>query len=259
MFPVLLRLEGFEIHTYGVLLALGFVFGVHLATRQAEQLGLDPGTVTNILLAVLVASIIGARAVFVLVNWQHFALAPGEIFQLHRGGLVYYGGLIGGALTGVLGAWRAGIPVGIFADIVPAGLCLGQILGRLGCLMNGCCYGAPATVPWALRLAHGPGAHVARHPTQIYEALVCSAIMALALAAFRRPHRAGMLMVGYLYLYGAGRFLVETFRGDFRGGTYLAGLSVSQSISLATIGLAAVLHLARLKADAERTRARTIE
>ncbi|MBI3890394.1 MAG: prolipoprotein diacylglyceryl transferase [Candidatus Wallbacteria bacterium] len=242
MYPVLLRFQGNEIHTYGVMLALGFILGVHVATRQAEQLGLDVVQVTNVLLACLATSIVGARTTYVLVNWHHFGAHPIEILQLQRGGLVYYGGLIGGTLAGVLGALYYRIPVGVFADIVPAGLCTGQILGRIGCLTNGCCYGAPTALPWAIRLAYGPGALVARHPTPIYEALLCATIMTVSIRFFLRPHRPGMLMVGYLYAYGAGRFAIELLRGDERGGDYLLGLSVSQCISVGTLLVAVVWH-----------------
>lgn len=247
MHPVLVSIGSVEIHGFGVMLALGILLGVGVAVRQAESIGLDVERITNILLFVLVCSLIGARAVFVAVNWPYFAENPAAIAQLHRGGLVYYGGLIGGAAAGVLGAWWYGIPVAVFADIIPAGLCTGQCLGRIGCLLNGCCYGSPTELPWALTLPHGPGAHVARHPTAIYEAAITAGIGFFAAWLFRRRLRPASVMVSYLYLYGAGRFLVECLRGDHRGGAIVLGLSVSQCISLAAIGLAVAIHLGVLR------------
>ncbi|MBI4870986.1 MAG: prolipoprotein diacylglyceryl transferase [Candidatus Riflebacteria bacterium] len=243
MYPVLFSIGDFDVHTFGVLLALGFIAGVYTATIQAERAGLDLDQVTNVLLLILACSIIGARAAFVAVSWQHFVANPMEVIRLHKGGLVYYGGLIGGLLAGLVGTRMAHLPLGRFADIIPAGLCIGQILGRLGCFANGCCYGAVCSVPWAVRLHSGPGAMVPRHPTQLYEALFLSAILAVCLWLFRRPHRPGMVMVLYLYLYGVGRYAVELFRGDDRGASPIPGLSVSQSISLGVLVLASIVHL----------------
>jgi phosphatidylglycerol:prolipoprotein diacylglycerol transferase len=243
VYPVLFSLGDFDVHTFGVLLALGFIAGVYTATMQAERAGLDLDQVTNVLLLILALSIVGARAAYVAVSWPHFLEYPEDILRLHRGGLVYYGGLIGGILAGLVGTRLTGLPFARFADIIPAGLCLGQILGRLGCFANGCCYGAVCSLPWAVRLHSGPGAVVPRHPTQLYETLFLAGILAVCLWLFRRPHRPGMVMVVYLYLYGVGRYAVELFRGDDRGASPVPGLSVSQSISLAILAVAAIAHL----------------
>ncbi len=242
MYPVLIAPGGFEIHSYGVTLALGIVFGLVMAVRQAERDGLNPERVTNVLLLIVALGLIGARGVYVLVNWSHFAANPAEIVQFHRGGQVYYGSLIGGMIAAIAGTAIAGIPLLRFLDITPPGLALGQLLGRLGCLLNGCCYGSPTDLPWAIRLTHGPGAIAARHPTQIYEMVLMAVIMAATYFYQRRLHRPGMVLVLYFYSYGTGRFIIELFRGDSRGGSYLLGLSISQCISVAVLASGLALH-----------------
>ena len=143
MYPVLLKLGPVTIHTYGALLALGALLGILLVGRLAKKSGLDPEQIQNLLVWCLLAGLVGSRLAFVFIEWGRFAAEPWRMFQIWDGGLVFYGGILGGLPTGVLLARRWGIPLLPLLDCAAPGLALAQFFGRLGCFSAGCCYGKP--------------------------------------------------------------------------------------------------------------------
>ncbi|MEY4916408.1 MAG: Phosphatidylglycerol--prolipoprotein diacylglyceryl transferase, partial [Verrucomicrobiota bacterium] len=145
MHPIAFQLGSLPVRWYGVMMALGFLAGLWTATRRARRVK-------------MFGSIAGARTVYVTTYWkQEFASQPfSEIFMVQHGGLVFYGGLIGAALAGSgYLAWKK-LPVWKIADILAPSIALGSVFGRIGCLMNGCCYGYPCDLPWAI---HFPADH----------------------------------------------------------------------------------------------------
>jgi phosphatidylglycerol:prolipoprotein diacylglycerol transferase len=167
----------------------------------------------------LLGSIVGARVMFVATYWRdEFAGKPlWEIFMIQRGGLVFYGGLIGAALSVIGYARLKHLPLWKLADILAPSVALGSVFGRIGCLLNGCCFGRACDLPWAIRfpLDHHTGGHPV-HPTQVYDAAL-NLLLYLGLAWVFRARRKfdGQIFAIYLMCYAVTRSTVEFFRGDY--------------------------------------------
>ncbi len=137
MFPILAKIDGFILHTYGVLLALGFLLAIVVALKEARRLGFDSNLITDLVFYILIAALIGSRVFYVLTSWEEFRDRPIEIIFFWRGGLVFYGGLIFAFLTGLWFVRRNHLNFTQLADLVTPCIPLGQALGRLGCFSAG--------------------------------------------------------------------------------------------------------------------------
>lgn len=216
-------------------MALGFFAGLWTATRRARIAGLSADSVGDVTLWIMLGSIVGARLVFVLTYWkQEFANEPiWEIFMIRHGGLVFYGGLIGATVAGIIFLRRKKLPVWKFADTLAPSVALGSAFGRIGCLLNGCCFGYKCDLPWAVRF---PADHqtqgVPVHPTQLYDALL-NIILYLTLAwLFRRKKFDGQIFALYLMGYAVFRSVAEHFRGDYPADHIHGGLTSAQVLSI---------------------------
>jgi prolipoprotein diacylglyceryl transferase len=135
------------LHTYGLLLAIAFIAGLWVASREAKRQGLDAGRVTDMAIWVLIAGLIGAKVLLVLVDFRYYQRSPRELWSIFQSGGVFYGGLIGGALVAWWYARRHGLAGWSTADALAPGVVLGQAIGRLGCFAAGCCWGKPTSLP----------------------------------------------------------------------------------------------------------------
>jgi phosphatidylglycerol:prolipoprotein diacylglycerol transferase len=236
MHPILFQIGFFSLHTYGVFMALGFLAGIWLTLRLNRQDGRPDEPVLDLAAWILVGSVAGARLLYVLVMPDEFRDKPWTALAVWNGGLVYYGGLAGGASAALWSIHRKRLPLWPLADCLAPGIALGQVFGRFGCFFNGCCYGRVSE--WGLVFpAIGDG--LKHLPVQLFEAAACLAL-SLFLAWFK-PRRRFVGEVFWLYLscYGALRFSLEFLRGDAERGLLLSPLlSPSQWISLAALGLA---------------------
>jgi phosphatidylglycerol:prolipoprotein diacylglycerol transferase len=239
------------LRSYGLLIAAGLAVGIAMAVREARRRGLDVGRVLDFAFWATVVGLVASRVTYGLVNAGTFARAClgtndfagprglltvlwdcTRIVHVWEGGLVFYGGVVGGALVAVAFARREGWSFGVLGDVFAPGIAAGHALGRLGCLAAGCCFGkVSADLPWGLSfprhsvafdeldslgaLPSGATATPPLHPTQLYEAvgeaLICAVLLALRPRLRSRP---GALVLTYLALYAALRFVVELFRGD---------------------------------------------
>ncbi len=211
MHPILFTLGPFHLYSYGLMLAIGFLAAMSLAERQAPAAGLDPAKIQTVGLVALLAGLLGARISYVLLNLPLFSDQPLEIFRVDHGGLVFYGGFAAGLIAGALYLRRAGLPFWRTSDLMMPPLVLAHAFGRIGCFLNGCCYGKPSTLPWAVVF---PGEAVARHPTQLYETAALIGIFFILRRIGRGGSRPGTVVLAYGLLYGVWRFLVEFLRGD---------------------------------------------
>jgi phosphatidylglycerol:prolipoprotein diacylglycerol transferase len=149
MHPILFSIFGFPIHSYGFMLALSFLFGIWFASWRAKRNGLDPNIISDLGFWVILAAIIGARLYYVILHFEEFSGDITGIFNpFHKGnlgigGLVMYGGFIGAIVAGVVFFRNKKLPFLPYADISCASLGFGIFLTRIGCFLNGCCYGAP--------------------------------------------------------------------------------------------------------------------
>jgi phosphatidylglycerol:prolipoprotein diacylglycerol transferase len=253
MHPILLRLPWLTLHTYGVLLAIAFLAGLWVASRQAKRSGLDAGRVTDMAVWVLIAGLVGAKLLLVALDWRHFAGSWRDLGSVVQSGGVFYGGLIGGILVAWLYARRYRLPGWQTADVLAPGVVLGQAIGRLGCFAAGCCWGKPAQVPWAVTFTDvyaarqvGTPMDIALHPSQLYESFFAFLIFLFLLWLAPRKRFHGQVTLAYVALYSTVRFVLEFWRGDAERGTWFGGaLSTSQIIALALL-LGAALLLPRV-------------
>ncbi len=243
MHPILFQWGVLTIHTYGVMVAAGFMLAMLYAVKAGKSSGLEADIIYDLFFYALLFAILGARLLYVAINFSYYRLHPLEILFIWRGGLVFYGGFIA-AVAAVYARLRFyRLSVWMIADIAAPALVLAQAVGRFGCLAAGCCYGAACNLPFAVRFTDPQSLaplQVALHPTQLYHAAANGLIFVLLLLKRRRQDFAGQLAIFYLLLYPTGRFIIEFFRGDPRGGFWL--LSTSQWISIGVFILGLVLY-----------------
>lgn len=241
MHPVLFKIGPFSVYSYGAMVALGFSIATFLAYRRAPLFGIGRENVADFFITLLVSGVIGARALFVLVNVAYYVSRPMEIFNLSRGGLIWYGGF-GAALIAAFVFTRVrNIDFWSTADLMAPYIALGQAFGRIGCFLNGCCYGIAAPAQFIFG---------DRQPTQIYSAILLTAIFLILLAWQKRRRFPGEILVGYCLLYPAKRFFIEFFRGD--NPRVFLGLTMSQLISIACFIAAAIVFISRTEAWKKR-------
>lgn len=262
------------LHAYGLLIAAAFLAGMWLAQREARRRGQDPERIADLSFWVLLAALVGSRVYFIFVNWDDY-FAPGRAFvatpfgRLPRllafweGGLVFYGGFIGAALTAFWYMRRHAMKFLPHADTLIPSVAFGHFLGRLGCFSAGCCWGEVAErhLPWATRFPPDslafqtfasrphPEAFLAAdrlttlplHPVQLYEGFgELGLFLFLVLLVRPRKRFHGQVLASWLLLYAVLRTVVEFFRGDVERGV-VAGLGVGQWTSLAIFAAGAAI------------------
>jgi phosphatidylglycerol:prolipoprotein diacylglycerol transferase len=242
MHPVLFEIGGWPVYSYGVLLAAAYLAGLQLAVVRARHAGLDSAKVMDFGIYLIIAALVGAKLMLVVVDFSYYRANPREILSLARAGGVFYGGLIAALTVGLLLVRRYKLPVWKTGDLIAPGIALGHVIGRLGCLMAGCCFGRPTSVPWAITF-HNPlaGLNVGTpldlplHPTQLYDA-GAELIILVGLLAFEKKGKpfAGRTFWVYMLLYAISRFIIEIYRGDDRGMVFNV-LSTSQAVSIAVV------------------------
>src|SRR2546421_1056449 len=263
MYPELFHIGSFPINTYGVLLALAFLAALFVAAHLGARDGLARERVFDLGLWMLLGGLVGSK-LLLMVAEPEYASDLWRLVSLDflRSGGVWYGGFLGGLLTGVLLIRRYKLPFWKVTDAFAPGVALGQAVGRQGCFAAGCCWGKPTTLPWGVEfgeLAHritGVPVGVHLHPTQLYESVASALLFLFLYRLHRRKRFDGQVIATYAVLYGLIRFLIEFVRddprGDIAGLTSMTGLSTSQLISLfVVIGGLVFLFLRRRRANRE--------
>ncbi len=231
---------------WGVLLAVGVLAGAWVARWQAERLGLDVGQALPLLVAAVVAGILGARVYYLVFEWERrFADEPELAWQIWEGGVALHGALVGGLLGMALYAWLARLDLVRWIDAAALGLPLGVAIARWGDYFNQQSFGAPTDLPWALSIDEEfrPLLYLEQngfHPTFLYESVWVLAVFgaALAVAKFGRGLRPGDLALGVLAAYSVGRLWIESIRADpiIVGEGLRLAMIVSAGIATAGIG-----------------------
>lgn len=252
---------GVKIFGYGLMLVVAFLGSMRLAAWRAEREKIDPELVYDMAFFVFIGGLVGARGFYVIQYWGERVHGFWEIFEIWKGGIVLYGSILGG-MAGFL-VYRAmrKFPVLAMLDAIAPALAFGIAVGRLGCFLNGCCYGDRCSLPWAVRFPkHSPPweSEVARnliapdadhslwlHPTQLYSTLDGLILLLLLTAYFPIRKRDGEVMGLLLLAYPVTRFLIEHLRND--EGVFVAGMTISQSISVGLIGFGLIYWAALLR------------
>lgn len=243
MHPVLFEVGGWPVYSYGVLLAAAYLAGLQLAVVRARRAGLDAAKVMDFGIYLIIAALVGAKLMLIVVDFSYYRANPREILSLARAGGVFYGGLIAALIVGLLLVRRYKLPIWKTSDLIAPGIALGHVIGRMGCLMAGCCYGKPTTVPWAITFRNplaslnvGTPLDVALHPTQLYDA-GAELLILIALLATEKKGKpfAGRTFWIYMLLYAISRYIIEIYRGDDRGMFFNGMLSTSQIFSIVVV------------------------
>ena len=234
MHPILVQFYGFSIHSYGVMLAVGFIVGISLAAREAVRTGLDPEKVLNLAFWILVSSIVGSRLFHCIVFYPQYIRDPVRILKLWEGGLVFYGGFLGALLVGVVYCRLQKLNYWELADLLMPSVMLGLVFGRIGCTLAGCCFGKACGPDFALGITFGNPLGLGVKNTLLYPTQTLSAINAflifLILWLYRKKKRFhGEVTAICLILYAVTRSLIETLREDPRGFVHLGSLLLSES------------------------------
>jgi len=220
MFPDPIVLFGIPIHMFGVFVALGIFLGYKVAFKEASKLGVSEDFFVNLALVTIISGLIGARVVFILSNLHFYQGSFLKIFASWQGGLVSYGGLLGGIVGSVFFCKRMNFSFWKIADPVILGLVLGLSIGRLGCLAAGCCYGKPTSLPWGIAFHHPTSLatplHTALHPTQIYLFVAGLTIFFILLAVQKKKSIDGEILWSYLLLESISRIFIEQFRAEYQ-------------------------------------------
>jgi phosphatidylglycerol:prolipoprotein diacylglycerol transferase len=239
MYPDLLQVGNLTIHSFGVMLVLAVIISVFLLYREAPGANINQDLLLEAVVFTIFFGLLGARLLYIAFNWIFFSEGfPVSLFSRFEG-LSFFGGLIAGILTLYLWSRKRKISFLKLGDLLAPYLMLGYAIGRIGCFLNGCCYGIETSVPWALPARIGETA--LRHPVQIYAALGALLIFfALKKARLKRPF-IGFILFAMIALYSLLRFLTDFFR--FGQPAWL-GLSAAQLVSLCLILVTAGLLFA---------------
>ena len=227
IYPFIIHVGPLEITGYGLMLMVAFLMGGWLIARQLRENKLKEDYAADMVAAAVIGGIIGAKLWYAALTRD-----PGALFS--RGGLVWYGGFIGGALAVILNSWRLGVPLRWTMQLAAPALAAAYALGRVGCFLVNDDYGRPSSLPWAVKFPEGlppstagnlhhlfgvavpggvdPSTVLAVHPTQLYEVAAMLIAFAVLWALRKRGRPIGWLFGLYLVLAGVERFLVEIVR-----------------------------------------------
>jgi len=246
MYPYLFHIGGFSLASYGVLVALGYIFGVYYIRRKMPRGLMDDDSLWNFILFIVLGAVFGGKILYAILYWHEFGTdflsRLWGVIREFRFGFVFYGGFLGAFAAGYWYIKHKKLSPFVVADYCAPAIALGHTFGRIGCFMAGCCHGGPSGA-W-------PGVKFCRvdslvdrdllcipvHPVQLYEAagnLIIFLVLNKLLSCRRGfVARDGMIFALYGASYALLRFMLEYLRGDDRGGLLL-GLSPSQLVALA--------------------------
>ncbi len=261
------------IYAYGFMLMVGFLVTIYVARKKAKAEGMDPEIISNIGLYTIFAGILGGRTFYVIQNFGTYKHNLLDAFKVYEGGLVFYGGLMASIAAIVIYSKTKKVPVLKTIDIIAFAFALGVVCGRIGCFLNGCCWGDVCSpdLPWAVsfpksvdvnNMIDGSPAflhHLGKglvgtsdnsslpiHPTQIYSALGNLSIFFIVKAFFKHRRRDGEVTLMVCAIYSIMRFTVEIFRDD--NPPLFDGLTISQNASiLVLIASVALFVIGRIR------------
>jgi len=234
MHPVLIRVGPFTLYAYGVMVAAGFGIVAYLAGRRAASFGFTRSEIIDLSILMLVAGLFGARVAYVAMHSAYYVQRPFEILLLHHGGLVFYGGFLAAVTAAVIYTRVRRVSFWKIADLFSPFIALAHAVGRIGCFLNGCCYGAAVSCFFPLAVFF-PGDTVYRHPVQVYSSVGLIGLFLFLRWRQDRRRFDGEVFLLYCVLYSLLRFLVEFLRGD--NPLFMIGLTFSQAVSLAVFGV----------------------
>jgi phosphatidylglycerol:prolipoprotein diacylglycerol transferase len=249
VYPFVLKLGPLAITGYGLMMMVAFLIAGWAMQLELRRRGLDEEYAADIVIAAVIGGLLGGKLWYVAITGQ-----PSALFS--RGGLVWYGGFIGGALAVMANGWRRRVPLRFTLELTAPALALGYAIGRIGCFLVNDDYGIPTALPWGVKFPRGlppttvseltragvgfpPGTDplqvVAVHPTQVYETLVMFAVFVWLWRRRDHAHATGWLFGAYLVCAGVERFLVEFLR--IKDDRLIGTFTLAQATSVALVAL----------------------
>lgn len=240
MLPVLFKIGSFQVHSYGVVLMIAFIICMAYAQKRGARMGISKTEVADVSIWLVVAGVLGARLLY--IAQEYHSMSWSEVFSIQFAGLTSFGSIIGGLIALFIVAKRKKRPAVEYLDLFGPPMVLGQAIGRVGCLLNGCCLGGvcPTDVPWGVTVA---GSTLHFHPAQIYESLMLLGSLGLIMLIERRSLRLGQVFWLSIFFLGICRFIYEFWRAGtvaqvdahLASSTYWGGLPITQAQAVAGI------------------------
>ena len=235
MHPVLFQFGPVMIYSYGLMFALAVIIGTWLLSRDAGRQGISPDIIFDFAFWIVLSGILGARIYYVVLYPEPFKENPLEVFMLQHGGLAFQGGFMTSSIAAIWYMKKKNLPLLPMLDLAAPYIALAHAIGRIGCLLNGCCYGKE--VWWGLYFP----VHEARlHPTQMYDTVELLIVFLILKMIQRSSRTRGEVFAFYLILAGIQRFINEFFRAD-HAATY-GGLSNFQWVSVGVSFVGIVMY-----------------
>jgi len=249
MRPVLFRIFGLGIPSYGLMLVISFLVAIFLVRRSAKKYNIPAAVIENLAFWVMLGVIIGGRLLYVLFHLNEY-YDVFTIFEVWRGGMMFFGGFLGAIVAGIMYIRTVKLPVLLLGDIIAPSIALGEFFTRIGCFLNGCCFGLPCSLPWAVKFppdsfaGQSPVGEFHLHPTQLYSSLFGLLLFLYLFLRSRRKHYQGELFGLYLAVSGIYRLTIDFIRYYEDA----ANLWVNQLISIGVIaGGIAIYVISRRK------------
>ena len=254
MFNDLLKLGPLTLHTYGLMIGIGVLAALYIAEYRAPKNGLDKEMIFPLTMNCVITGILCAKIMYCIVGWKQFIKDP--MSMLGSGGLVVYGGIIGGTLCSLVFCLIKKIDFWDYFDIVLPSVAVAQAFGRIGCFMAGCCYGKETSKWYGIAFSHSDYAPngVKMIPTQLLSSAGMFLIAGLLFWYAYHAKKSGQVGAVYLVLYSIGRFGIEFLRGDIARGS-VGVFSTSQFISLFIVVIGIAIWIIRGRRGADRPQA----
>jgi len=231
MYPVLFRIGGFEVRAFGAVMVVAVVVALWLAMRRARRWGLPTGAIPDLAFWTVLVGVVGSRVAYIVQEWAYYSQHPENIWTLKFEGLTSFGGVIGGLIAMAIWARLRKVSLLALLDVASVPFLVAHSVGRVGCLLNGCCYGGPTD---SFLGVHFHGLDEARHPAQLYDSLMCLAAAWLISATERRGLMVGRSFSLALVAYGLSRFIYEFWRAG-ESSTYWGALPITQAQAAALV------------------------
>ncbi len=236
MHPVLFSIGNINVFSYGAMVALGVLIATFLVYRHALKRKLDAEKIVDLIFWIVLWGLIGGRILYVLINPDIYFNAPWEIIKINKGGLVFHGSLISAIIAALVFMKKSKQPLLETLDIIFVYVPLAHAIGRVGCFLNGCCYGKPTQAFWGVIF---PGHFIKVHPTQLYSAFLLLIIFLVLYFREKKKRFSGEMVCLYLIIYGAMRFSIEFLRAN---PPVLGFLTMFQCISIALVLIGLILY-----------------
>ena len=249
MFPNLFTIGPFTLHSYGLLVAIGFITGITITTKLGKHEGISSEKIMDMGFIIVLSAILGSRLLYVIINSRYFIQNPLEILYIWEGGLVFSGGLLGVILIMIFYTRKHKLSLFKIGDLWAPAIAIGQAIGRLGCLMAGCCYGKPTDLGFGLTFTNPHSLaplNIPLHPTQLYSAITGFIIFGILMLLYKKRTFNGQVFLWFLILHSTARLFVERFRGDERGIFLNSNMTTTQLVAMLIL-MASVISLMILK------------